>query len=112
MIRGLPCNVKWIVWEELEEARTSFWFMSFWWVDGSTGWIEPFLKLGNSKGLSSLDNIVLLSPKLGALRKGKAKATMFQGLFNLRAHVSHFELGDVTAGQWVVGIPHGMQDAI
>eukprot|EP00957_Ditylum_brightwellii_P092528 7046488-Ditylum_brightwellii.AAC.1 len=37
---------------------------------------------------------------------------IFQGLFNLRAHVSHFELGGVTAGQWVVGISHGMQDVI
>eukprot|EP00957_Ditylum_brightwellii_P118687 9052712-Ditylum_brightwellii.AAC.1 len=91
---------------------TAFWFVSFWWVGGSTGWIERFLKLRDSKGLNSLDNVVLLSPKLGALRKGKSKAMMFQGLFNLRAHVSHFELGGVIAGQWAVGIPHEMQDVI
>eukprot|EP00957_Ditylum_brightwellii_P133017 10142420-Ditylum_brightwellii.AAC.1 len=61
IIRGLPCNVKCIAWEELEE-------------------------LGGSNGLRSLDNVFLLSPKLGALCKGKTKAMMFQGLFNLRAH--------------------------
>eukprot|EP00957_Ditylum_brightwellii_P084106 6394040-Ditylum_brightwellii.AAC.1 len=78
--------MKWITWEELEEAGTSLWFMSLWWVDGSTGWIDHFLELRDSKGLSSLDNIVLLSPKLGALCKGKSKL--------------------------VVVIPHGMQDVI
>eukprot|EP00957_Ditylum_brightwellii_P149108 11354118-Ditylum_brightwellii.AAC.1 len=76
------------------------------------GWIEHFLKLGDSKGLSSLGNVVLVSTKLGALHKGKAKVIMFQGLFNLRVHVSHFELDGVTAGQWVVEIPHEMQDAV
>eukprot|EP00957_Ditylum_brightwellii_P170734 12995576-Ditylum_brightwellii.AAC.1 len=36
----------------------------------------------------------------------------FQGLFNQRAHASHFELGGVAAWQWVVRIPNGMQDVI
>eukprot|EP00957_Ditylum_brightwellii_P117423 8956493-Ditylum_brightwellii.AAC.1 len=49
--------------------------------------------------------MVLVTPKVSVMRREKTKATMLHSMFHLQVHVAYQDVGGVTAGHWMIGLP-------